>query len=101
MGRLWSFLWGAVIGAGVMYGAMTYHVVYTDDGLKVVPKVAAGLASTYVDIRDFGIDDWARHRSLAMALIKADKGELMGGAAISPLRESLEGWLKGFHGESP
>ena len=100
MGRLWSFVWGVVVGASLLYCAMTYHVVHTQDGLQVVPKITAGLPGTYVDIRGFGIDDWARHRSLAMALIHADKGDLMGDAAMSPLRETLEGWLKGFHGES-
>ena len=100
MGRLWSFVWGVVVGASLLYCVMTYHVVHTQDGLQVVPKITAGLPGTYVDIRGFGIDDWARHCSLAMALIHADKGDLMGDAAMSPLRETLEGWLKGFHGES-
>jgi hypothetical protein len=101
MGRVWAFFWGVVVGASLMYCAMMYHVVHTHDGLQVVPKITAGLSSTYVDIRGFGLEDWARHRSLAMALIKAEKDDLMGDAAMSPLRESLEGWLKGFHGESP
>jgi hypothetical protein len=101
MGRFWTFFWGMVVGASLLYGAMTYHVVNTYDGLQIVPKVTPGIPGTYTDIRGFGIDDWARHRALAMALIKAGKGELMGDAAVSPLRETLEGWLKGFQGETP
>lgn len=95
MGRLWTFFWGMVVGAILLYGAMNYHVVNTHDGLQVVPKTTASLGDTYVDIRGFGIDDWAEHRDLAMALIKADKGELLGDAAISTVRETLEAWLKG------
>ncbi|MCL4203071.1 MAG: hypothetical protein KJ000_11265 [Pirellulaceae bacterium] len=101
MGRLGAFVWGVVIGGALVYGAMSYHVINTQDGLKVVPKVTAGFADTYVDIRGFGLDDWTRHRALAMALIKADKAELMGETASLPLRETLEGWLKGFQGENP
>ncbi|TVS15288.1 MAG: hypothetical protein EA424_16540 [Planctomycetaceae bacterium] len=101
MGRFWIFFWGMVVGAILLYGAMTYHVVNTHDGLQVVPKTTSGLAGTYVDIRGFGIDDWAEHRDLAMALIQAGKGELLGDAAISPVRETLEAWLKGRPNESP
>lgn len=101
MGRLWSFVWGVVIGGALVYGAMSYHVVNTQDGLHFVPKVTAGFVDTYVDIRGFGLDDWTRHRALAMALIKAEKAELMGDTASMPLRDTLEGWLKGFQGEQP
>jgi hypothetical protein len=101
MGRFWTFFWGVVVGSILLYGAMTYHVVNTRDGLQVVPKTTARLAGTYVDIRGFGIDDWAEHRDLAMALIQADKGDLLGDAAISPVRETLEAWLKGQPNESP
>lgn len=101
MGRFSFFLGGLVVGAVLLYGAMTYHVVNTPDGLQVVPKTIPGLAGTYVDIRGFGIDDWAEHRDLAMALTQAGKSELLGDAAISPVRETLEAWLKGRPNESP
>jgi len=90
-----------LVGAILMYGAMKYHVVNTKDGLQAVPKMTASLKGTYVDIRGFGIDDWAEHRDLAMALIEAGKGDLLGDAAISPVRETLEAWLKGRTDESP
>lgn len=94
MGRFWTFFWGMVVGAVLLYGAMNYHVVNTHDGLQAVPKTTAGLADTYVDIRGFGIDDWAEHRDLAMALVKSGKADLLGDAAISPVRDTLETWLK-------
>jgi len=100
MGRFFAFFWGMVVGASLLYGAMTYHVVNTSDGLQVVPKSPPCLQGAYTDIRGFGVEDWTRHRALAMALIKAGKGELMGDAAASPLRDTLEGWLEAFHGES-
>ena len=101
MGKLWPFVWGAVVGGTLVDGAMSYHVINTQDGLNFVPKVTAGFGDTYVDIRGFGLDDWTRHRALAMALIKAGKADLMGDTASLPLRDTLEGWLKGFQGEQP
>lgn len=101
MGKLWSFIWGIAVGGALVYGAISYHVINTQDGLNFVPKVTAGFEDTYVDIRGFGLDDWTRHRALAMALIKAGKADLMGDTASLPLRDTLEGWLKGFQGEQP
>jgi hypothetical protein len=99
MGRFWTFFWGMLVGAALMYGAMSYHVIRTHEGFQFVPKVTSGLGDTYVDIRGFTLDDWTRHRALCMALIKADKADLMGDAATFQMRETLEGWLKGFQGE--
>lgn len=90
MGRFATFLTGFVLGGIATYGAMHYHIVRTDDGVQMVPKVSANLRDVYVDIRDFEISDWNEHRYLAAALIKADKGELMGESAEAQLRQTLD-----------
>ncbi len=99
MGRFGSFVLGVIVGAGLVFGALKYHVVRADDGIHFVPKVTSGFEDTYADIREFGIDDWTQHRALSMALVKAGKGDLMDDAATFQLRETLDGWLKGFYGE--
>ena len=98
MGRLQGFLFGFVLGGAAVFGGMQYHVVRAEDGLHFVPKVAPGLQDVYVDIRHFGVEDWDRHRSLAMSLLHANKSDLMKEGATSSLRESLDSVLKVFHG---
>lgn len=99
MGRFGSFLLGVLVGAGLVFGALKYHVVQANDGFHFVPKITSGFEDTYVDVRNFGLNDWTEHRALSMALVKADKAHLMDDAATFQLRETLDGWLKGFYGE--
>jgi hypothetical protein len=101
MGRFGAFLFGVLVGAGLVFGAMKYHVVRARDGVHFIPKVTSGFRDAYVDIREFQVADWQEHRHLAMALIKADRGDLMDDAATFQLRETLDGWLQGFYGQSP
>jgi hypothetical protein len=98
MGRLQSFLFGLVLGGAAMFGALQYHVVRAEDGLHFIPKVAPGLQDVYVDIRHFGVEDWDRHRSLAMSLLHANKSDLMKDSATGYLRDSLDNALKAFRG---
>ncbi len=88
MKRANGFLTGVVVGAIGMYGAMSYHVVRAPDGWHLVPKFSPGLSQTYVDIREFEARDWNEHRSLAVALVKADKEDLIGSASLSGLRDA-------------
>jgi hypothetical protein len=99
MGRIGSFLCGTVVGAVTVFGALKYHVVRANDGVHFVPKVTSGFEDTYVDIRQFGFSDWNRHRSLAMALVKSDRAELMDETAALQIRQSVEAWLQGFYGD--
>jgi len=101
MGRFGSFLFGILVGGGAVYGAMTYHVIYARDGIHLVPKLHAGLGDTYVDVRSFDLGDWQSHKSLAAALIQADKAYLLEDAAKNQLRDSVEDLLEGALPSSP
>lgn len=94
MTRIPSFLMGIIVGGLLVFGAMKYHLVRSTDGFHLIPKLAAGLQEAYVDIRQFKLDDWAKHRTLAAALIQADKEHLMQGAAESSLRDGIRSALE-------
>jgi hypothetical protein len=101
MDRFGSFLLGAVIGGAAVFGTLKYHVVYADDGVHFVPKVFANFDDIYVDIRSFDFSDWNEHKSLAAALIKADKGYLLDEAAVNQFQESVGNLLNGFSSDAP
>ena len=63
-------------------------------GFHTVPKLSSQFSQTYVDIRQFDLADWDEHRTLAVALVRADKGHLLKDAASSSLRRSVDGVLE-------
>jgi len=90
MQRLISFLMGMVAGALLCYGATNYHLVRADDGFHVVHKVNAQLAEAFVDVRQFGVADWAAHPDLAAAVAQEKKQHLMEGAAATAIQDSVQ-----------
>ncbi len=94
MKRVTSFLMGVIVGAVGLYGAMTYHVVRAEDGVHFVRRVSNGVADTYVDIRQFDAAQWNEHKSMAVALINADKGDLLRDSAMSNLRRDAQNVLE-------
>lgn len=86
-----SFLSGAVVGGVLVFGTLSYHVLRTDDGVQIVPKAVPTFYETYVDIREFNVSDWARHKTLVAAIVKAKKEQLFGGAAVGTVTENFEG----------
>jgi hypothetical protein len=101
MGRFGSFLLGFILGGAAVFGGLKYHVVHAKDGVHFVPKIYATFGEIYVDIRDFNPSDWGEHKALATALIKADKGHLMGDSATNQLQELGENFLEGLTTDSP
>lgn len=88
-----GFVMGFICGAGLLYGAMSFHVVMAKDGLHVIPKASAALKDTYVDIREFGFTEWKDHPELAASLVKADRADLMQSSAVDSIHRSLDGLL--------
>ena len=95
MRRLSSFLMGMVVGAGLLYGALHYHLVQASDGWHVIAKTDSELAGTYVDIRTFTFADWANHPKLAAALMRADRADLVENAAAGALNNGIDRLLGG------
>ncbi|SMP39020.1 hypothetical protein SAMN06265222_101235 [Neorhodopirellula lusitana] len=80
---------GMILGAGLMYGAIHYHVVRGDDGVFLVPKVTNELHDVYVDIRGFTLEDWRTHKPLAAAIMKSDKSELLSDTTLGGMKDGL------------
>lgn len=96
MGRLSSFVTGTAVGAGLMFGALTYHVVRTPEGYELVPKITAGFADTYIDVRTFGVSDWANHKPLVAAIVRADKKDILEPSSAEALTDGVQDMLKGL-----
>ena len=86
MHRLSYLLLGAMLGGGAMFCAQNYHVVRSDDGYHAVPKVSATFDEAYVDVRGFDVEDWADHRALAVAIVKAEQDHLIQEPAVETVR---------------
>jgi hypothetical protein len=96
MGRLNAFLVGVIVGGGAVFGALKYHVVRSEDGLHLVPKVSSSFEEVYVDVRQFGPSEWTEHKSLAVALLQADKEHLIGDTTAHSFRQSVRDVLDGL-----
>ena len=89
-----NFLLGFLLGAGLMYAAIMFHVVRANDGFHFVHKLEAGFTDIYVDIREFTVVDWNEHRSLAAALVRAEKADLFGDSTVDA---SIDEFKQGMH----
>lgn len=96
MKKFFLFLFGMLVGAGLLYGAQTYHIVRSDEGLVLIPKLSTPLSDTYVDIRQFGAADWAAHKALTAAILKADRGKLLKDSVVKKAHEKLDDVLQEF-----
>ena len=90
MRRLMTFVAGVLAGGALLWVALHYHVINTQQGLRLIPKVEIGLSQTYVDTRRFTVADWTNHPDLVRAVIDADQGELVGGMAEDALHNGLD-----------
>jgi hypothetical protein len=96
MGRLSNFFLGMVVGGVVMFVSLKYHVLRTTSGYELVPKLTAGFSETYVDVRTFGVSDWANHKSLVAAIVRADKKQILQGSSAESLTEGVHEMLQGL-----
>lgn len=92
-GRLGTFLTGFLLGGVTVYTALHYHVVRANDGLHLIPKLRSTFAESYVDIRNFGVEDWNQHRELALAVAQAGHEDLLHGVAVQPVLDAMNGFL--------
>ena len=98
MGRVGSFLAGMITGAAAFALVTHYHIVRGRDGVYLVRKVQNDLSDIYVDTRQFSTRDWMQHRMLALAIMRADRGEQLADSATENVREGLrelfEAWME-------
>ena len=97
--QLSSFVTGLVAGAALMYGSITHHLLRTNEGLTLVPKLQPSLAETYLDVRTFGISDWSRHPAVAAAIVRSGKQQLFAQHAEPTIRDQVQDFLQAWGGK--
>ena len=97
MSRISSLVVGVVLGGAGIYGAFNYHVVKTDAGFELVRKSTASLSDTYVDIRNFGVSDWATHPALSADIVAAEKTGLLCQSASTTVQGEVRNLLNEIH----
>jgi hypothetical protein len=101
MGRFGSFVTGVIVGASSLAVATHYHVVRGKDGVFVVRKVQNNLSDIYVDTREFTPADWMEHRMLALAIMQADRGDMLQDSSLDSFRSNLKDFVSGWLEETP
>ncbi len=82
MRRLFALASGVLLGAVLMWVALQYHVLRTNGGLVMTPKRTATLRESYLDVRRFGVSDWAAHSDVVWSLTQNGKTDVLGDASV-------------------
>lgn len=98
MSRLSTFLLGVVVGAAGIIVAENYYVVRSQESFHIVPKIASRLEFPYRDIRNYSFEDWQNNQSLALAIIKSQKQELLLETGLNRMQQQFDSLLKNLTG---
>lgn len=85
-----SLLLGAVIGGVVTWGAFTHHVLRTDKGLTYLTKRNVTLTEAYVDVRGWGVAEWAKHPDLMFSVTQQGRTDVMSQPSASTIETTLK-----------
>ena len=96
MNRVSSFALGMIVGVLGLYITMHFSLVRARDGFHVIPKIAAKMEVPYADIRNFTLEHWQRRQTLALAILKANKGHLLQDQSLIGFRQSTQRMLDQF-----
>ena len=96
MNRVSSFALGLIVGVLGLYITMHVSLVRAKDGFHLVPKIAAKIEVPFTDIRNFTLENWQRKQSLAIAILKANKGHLLQDQSLIGFRLSTQRMLDQF-----
>ena len=90
MRRVFTFFTGVLTGGALIYFTMNYHLIRSEEGLHLIPKASAQFSSTYADIRDYKVADWAQHADIAAALVNANRRDLLDNAINDTLNNGID-----------
>lgn len=76
--------------------AMHFTLVRATDGFHLVPKIAAKIENPYMDIRTFTLTQWQQKQSLALSILKANKGHLLQDQKLIGFKQSSQQILDQF-----
>ncbi len=94
MPRLSSFFLGVIVGAVALYVCENYYIVRSKETVNLVRKVASKIEIPYYDIRNFKAEDWRTHPSLALAIVRSKKENLLTESGLSGMQSQFEGFLR-------
>jgi hypothetical protein len=92
---------GAALGGSLVFGSLSYHFLRTEEGVQVVPKLSATFHETYIDVRNFSAGDWARHKSIVAAIVRAKKDAIFEETAVDTSHEGVTSLLKEYGDANP
>lgn len=88
-----TFLAGLTIGGVTSLLAMQFHVINTNDGLIVLPRVnRPPVRSTYVDVRKWSLSMWKQHPEVAQAAVRYGRPDLLGGGVLNSILPQQTGF---------
>ena len=94
MTRIISIVAVLILGAALMYGALSSHFVRTSKGWLWISKEELSLRDTYVDIRKWGAKDFDEHPAVVKRLIDTGHGDVVASEAIEGLKGRLRDLLE-------
>lgn len=98
MNRITVFVLGVVVGALGLYVSENFYVVRSDESFHLIPKIASKLEMPYRDIRSFTVEDWQSNPSLALAIVKSQKQELMVESGLNEMQDQLQSLIRSIGG---
>ena len=85
------FVLGCLVGCGVMFVALQYHIVQSHDGFQLVPRTPqAALGLAWVDVRGWKAEQWTDRPELARALVAHGASDLIAESVTGDLADSLD-----------
>lgn len=94
MTRIVSILAVLILGAALMYGALSSHVVRTSKGWLWLSKDELSLRDTYVDIRKWSAKDFDEHPAVVKRLIDTGHADVLAGEALDRAKRALDDLFK-------
>ncbi|MEM7561059.1 MAG: hypothetical protein AAF394_18190 [Planctomycetota bacterium] len=98
MNRITVFFLGVLTGAIGLFVSENYYIVRSKETVHVVPKIAAKLEIPYRDIREYTVEDWREDPSLALAIVKSKKENLLMESGLNDMQNQLQGLLNSLGG---
>ena len=90
MSKIKSFLIGTTLGASTMFFTLQYHVVHSQDGLRVLPRAPQqSLGLAYADIRGWSASQWTDRPELARALMAHGSSDLISESVSNTLKDTV------------
>lgn len=88
------FVLGSLLGAGLVFFALQYHVIQSRDGFRLVPRAPQhSLGTAYVDARRMESADWADRPLLMQAVVAHGSTDLVTSSVADDMMDSMSSVL--------